>query len=283
MTEFHTEYQCVFGDEASIRTIIKRRISHMNPPMHKTVCEEEMWNAQLDNNEVIIEYITDAQSNKVKKLKPIFISSEPDREHTPHVDSYDNLPLVPEENFTREMERMIDSYSESISSDDDPSNERTITADSNSSVAAVFKETPCGWEADLNRIEATVHQIATGCQSVEEGYLALASHMSQVVSYELSQVVAEIPPPPMDVPLPIRKALLIDGESKAVSHLIHGEYELTNTSWSKLQKKYQVSRDKVYTAIKGKRRPRGSQYQQKKKIKKLANLKLQYLLPLKNL
>ena len=72
----------------------------------------------------------------------------------------------------------------------------------------------------------------------------------------------------MDVPLPIRKGLLIGGESKAVSHLIHWEYELTNTSWSKLQKKDPVSRDKVYTAIKGKRRPRGSQYWQKKKIKK---------------
>ena len=69
MTKFHTEYQCIFGEGASIRTIMKRRISHMNPPMPKTVCEEEMLNAQLDNNEVIIEYITDAQGNKVKKIK----------------------------------------------------------------------------------------------------------------------------------------------------------------------------------------------------------------------
>ena len=38
----------------------------MNPPMPKAVCEEEMQNAQLNNNEVIIEYITDAQGNKVK-------------------------------------------------------------------------------------------------------------------------------------------------------------------------------------------------------------------------
>ena len=81
MTEFHKEYQCVFGEGASIR-IMKRRISHMNPPMPKAVCEEEMQNAQLDNNEAIIEYITDTQGNKVKKLKPIFIKSEPDREHT---------------------------------------------------------------------------------------------------------------------------------------------------------------------------------------------------------
>ena len=62
----------------------------------------------------------------------------------------------------------------------------------------------------------------------------------------------------MDVPLPIRKALLIDGESKVVRDLIHGEYESTNTSWSKLQKKYHVSRDKAYTTIKGKRIPEGS-------------------------
>ena len=32
MTEFHKEYQRVFGDKASLCTIIKRRITHMNPP-----------------------------------------------------------------------------------------------------------------------------------------------------------------------------------------------------------------------------------------------------------
>ena len=34
MTEFHTEYQRVFGKKASLRTIIKKRITHMNPPCH---------------------------------------------------------------------------------------------------------------------------------------------------------------------------------------------------------------------------------------------------------
>ena len=41
----------------------------MNPPMPKSVCEEEMQSAYLDTNEVIIEYITDAHGNKIKKLK----------------------------------------------------------------------------------------------------------------------------------------------------------------------------------------------------------------------
>ena len=66
MTEFHKEYQCVFGKQASLCTIMKYRISHMNPPIPKSMCEEEMQNANLDTNKVIIECITDAQGNKIK-------------------------------------------------------------------------------------------------------------------------------------------------------------------------------------------------------------------------
>ena len=120
----------------------------------------------------------------------------------------------------------MDSYGESVSSNDESSDDRTVTADSDSSATPDFEEVPCEWEVNSKGIEATLHQIAAGLQSAAEGYLALASHMSKVVPYELPQVIAQIPPPPMDVPMPIRKALLIDGESKAVNYFIHGEYEL---------------------------------------------------------
>ena len=69
----------------------------------------------------------------------------------------------------------------------------------------------------------------------------------------------------MDVPMPIRKALAIHGESKTIHYLLHSEYELNNTSWSKLQHKYNVSRNTVNTALTGERRLRGSQYQQRRK------------------
>ena len=268
MIEFHTEYQHVFGERASIRTIMKRRICNINPPMPKIVCEEEMQDAKLDNDEVIIEYITDAQGNRIKKLKPVFIKSKPDRNHILHVNSDDNLPDVPEENFTMERERTVDSYSKSIASDDEPSDERTMTADGDSSEAAVFEETIIGWDVDPKGIEATLHQIATGLKNATDGYLALASHIACVAPYELPQVIAQILPPPMDVPIPIRRALSIDGESKTVSYLICGAYELADMSWSKLQEKYHVSRDKVYSAMKGKKKPGGSQYQQKSKKKR---------------
>ena len=62
-------------------------------------------------------------------------------------------------------------------------------------------------------------------------------------------------PPPIDVPMAIRKALTIDGKSKTIHHVIRGDYELNNLSWNQLQHKYKVSHDTVYTALKGKRRP----------------------------
>ena len=253
MTEFHDEDQQVFCEKPYICTIMKRRISHMNPPILKSVCEEEMQNANLDTNEVIIEYITDIHGNKVKKLKPLLIKSEPDREYVHHVHSDANLPAVPEDNFVQKTEVTVDSYSETISSNVS-SDDRTLTADSDSSVASSFEEMPCKWERDSKGIEATLHQIASGLQNATEGYLTLASHISGIAPYELPQVIVQIPPPPMDVSMPVWKAIMVDGENKVVNYLLHGEYELNKTSWSTLQKKYNVSKSKGYAALKGKRR-----------------------------
>ena len=134
---------------------MKRRILHMNPPMPDSVCQEEMQNANVDANEVIIEYIMDAQGNKVKKLKPLLIKAEPDREYVQHIHSDDNLPNVPEDNFIQKREVTIDSYSETISSDSS-SDDSTVTADSGRS-ASSFEETSCTWETDSKGIEATLH------------------------------------------------------------------------------------------------------------------------------
>ena len=156
MTEFLEEYQQIFGEKASICTIKKRRISCMNPPIPTSVCEEEMQSTNMDANEVIIEYILDAQGNKVKRLKPLLIKSEPDREYVQHIHSDDNLPVVPEENFLQKREVTVDSYSEIISSNLS-SDDSTITADSDSSAASSFEEIPCKVNMDTKGIEATLH------------------------------------------------------------------------------------------------------------------------------
>ena len=86
----------------------------------------------MQGNDIIIEYITDAQRRKVKKLKPLFIKSEPDREYTQHIHSDDNLPNVPEDNLMQKREVTVDSYSKTISSDSS-SEDRTITAETEDS------------------------------------------------------------------------------------------------------------------------------------------------------
>ena len=188
MVEFHEEYQHVFGEKASIHTIMKNRITHMNPPMPDSVCKEEMQGATTEND-VIIEYVTDAQGRKVKKLKPLLIKSEPDREYTQHIYSDDNLPNIPDDNFMQKREVTVDSYSETISSDSS-SDDRTITAETENSSTNMednIEDNPYIKEANAMDIEASLHQIASGLQNTAEGYMSLATHISKLNLYELPQ------------------------------------------------------------------------------------------------
>ena len=180
-----------------------------------------------------------------------------------------NYPPCQKRILIKGQEITIDSYSESISSDDEISDDRTITVESDSSEAQEFEdiETPYQVEMKATDIEATLNQIASGLQSAANGYLALASHLPNLSPYELPQTIAQILPPPINVPMPIRKALATDGEYKTIHYLICSDYELNNMSWNQLQQKYKVSHDTVYTALKGKRRLGGLQYRQEKKLK----------------
>ena len=119
-------------------------------------------------------------------------------------------------------------------------------------------------ENNVTEIESALHQIASSLQSAAGAYMTLASCIHKLEPYEIPQIVAQIPPLAINVPMPIGKALSVDDEDKIVNHLIHGEYELTKTSWSKFQKKYSVTRGRIYSALKGKRMPGGSQYRQLK-------------------
>ena len=159
----------------------------MNPPMPVSVCKEEMQNATVEND-VIIEYITDAQGRKVKKLKPLLIKTEPHREYIQHIHSDDNLPDVPEDKFVQKREVTDESYSETISSDSS-SDDSTITADHEDS-ASSMEDKSCVWETDSTEIEASLHQIASGLQNAAQGYMTLASHISKLNPYELPQVIA---------------------------------------------------------------------------------------------
>ena len=110
----------------------------------------------------------------------------------------------------------VNSYSETISSDSS-SDDRTITAETEDSISSIednIEDNSCIKETNATEIEASLHRIASGLQSAAEGYMSLASHITKLNPYELPQVIVQILPPPLDVPMPIRKALTIDSESK---------------------------------------------------------------------
>ena len=53
-----------------------------------------------------------------------------------HIHSDDNLPYIPEENFTQKREITVDSYSETISSESS-SNDRTLTAETENTLSSM--------------------------------------------------------------------------------------------------------------------------------------------------
>ena len=117
-------------------------------------------------------------------------------------------------------------------------------------------------ESNVTEIETALLQMVSGLQSAAGAYMTLASHIHNLETSEIPQIITQISPPPIPVPMPIRKALTIDYEKNVVNYMIHREYELTKTSWSKLQKKYNVGRGRIYSILKGKSMPGGSHYQQ---------------------
>ena len=120
-------------------------------------------------------------------------------------------------------------------------------------------------ENKVTEIESALHQIASSLQSAAGTYMTLASCIRDLEPSKILQIIPQIPSPPVNISLPMRKALAADTEDRIVNYLIHGEYELTKTSWSKLQKKYGVTRGRIYSALKGKKMPGGSQYRLRRK------------------
>ena len=47
-----------------------------------------------------------------------------------------------------------------------------------------MEDKPCVWETNSTEIEASLHLITSGLQNAAEGYLTLASHISNIAPYE---------------------------------------------------------------------------------------------------
>ena len=113
-------------------------------------------------------------------------------------------------------------------------------------------------EDNVTEIESALHQIASSLQSTAGAYMTLASCIHNLEPYKIPQVVLQVPPLPISVPVPVGEALTVDGEDGVVGHLVCGECGLTETSWSKLQRGYGVAGGGICSALEGGGMPGGS-------------------------
>ena len=64
----------------------------------------------------------------------------------------------------------------------------------------ITNERICTKDDNLSKIESALHQIATSLQHATEGYLSLAASIPKLEPYELPKTIAQMPPPPLNVP-----------------------------------------------------------------------------------
>ena len=137
------------------------------------------------------------REEKIKKLKPLLIKSEPNREHVHHIGSNDNLPSIPEESFTQKREITVNSYSETISSESS-SEDRTLTAetdDTSTSMEDHIEDNTNIKENHVTEIDSALYQIASSLQSAAGAYMTLATCIHKLEPYKIPQVFHKYPHP----------------------------------------------------------------------------------------
>ena len=224
-------------------------MGNMYESMPKEVADQEMKSA---TEEVTIIEMIDAAGNKVKKLKPIFIKSEPDKEYVQKKAPLpeDKLPPVPEHFFQREK-----CFEQDLLTDQDESNDTRSTEESTVT------------DVDPAQMEKALNSIALGLRQAAEGYDVIAKAVKQMEPYEIAGVVKQLPAPAVNVPRELQIAMKEDGPEKVVNRLLYAEHKRDNASYTSLQTKYQISRGKVEYAVKGTKRKGGSNKKQAKKMK----------------
>ena len=133
-----------------------------------------------------------------------------------------------ESNLHKKREITINSYSETISSKSS-SEDRTLTAETEETSTSIEEHISNNTsinktEDKVTEVESAWHQIASSLQSSAEAYMTLASHICDLDPYKIPQIISQIPPPPVNISVPMQKALAADTEDKVMNYLICDEY-----------------------------------------------------------
>ena len=233
----------------------------MNKPAIPTeVAKEELANVDIDEEQVQIVKMVDKDGNMVKKVKPILIKKELNREHATKIP----FERHPGEIIFMHTTPPVEYFEEATDDEDYKEEEEGNSIESNSTAAKSmldedFKTT------DPMMFDASLVKITTRLKQATEGFEELHKMLPSVPVTDIPKLKEETPLPYLT---PLSKemvqALQSVREERLVDLGLCEEYS-KGASQVSLMLKYGVTRNRLHKVITGTSRPGGSQYQQSRK------------------
>ena len=250
---------------------IFRYISDLNKPAIPTeVVKEELANVDIEEQMQIVKMI-DKNGKMIKKVKPIMIKKEFDRERAtkiPFETHHEEIVFTDTERVPLCTTPPVEYFEEVTDDEDYKDDDEVISIESDSSAAESMLDenfktiNPMMFDASLMKITAGLKQAA-------EGFKELQKMLPSVPVTDIPKLIEETPLPYLT---PMSKALVQAHQSVGEERLVdltlreeHGK----GASQVSLMLKYSATRNRLHKVITGTSRPGGSQYQQtvKKDIK----------------
>ena len=270
--EFHEHYQKTHSIAGTSSQII-HYISDLNKPaIPVEIAKEELANVDVDDEQVQIIKMVDKDGKLVKKVKPILIKKEIDREHAtviPFEKHPGEVSLTDDERVPFRTTSPVEYVEEVIDDEDYKDDDEVISTESDPSTMESMLDDDFETVNPL-MFDTSLVKITTGLKQAAEGFEELQTLLLNIPITEVPKLVEEVPLPYLT---PMSKvlvhALQSVGEERLIDLALQEEYD-KGASQVSLMIKYGITRNRLHKIITGASRPRGSQYQQTIKKEKPA-------------
>ena len=261
--EFHEHYQKMHGIAGTSSQIICYISDPNKPAIPIDIAKEELANVDVDEEQVQIVKMVDKDGKLVKKVKPILIKKELNREHAtviPFEKHPGEVGFTDDERVPFRTTSPVE-YVEEVTDDEDyKDDDEVISIESDSSTAESMLDDDFETVNPL-MFDASLVKITTGLKQAAEGFEELRTLLLNIPVTELPKLVEEVPLPYLTPMLKVLvQALQSVGEEMLINLALCKEYD-KGASQVSLMVKYGVTRNRLHK-IMGASRPGGSQYQQ---------------------
>ena len=195
--EFHEVYQRTHGI-AGTSSQIFRYISDLNKPaIPPEVAKEELANVDIDEEQVQIVKMVDKDGKMVKKVKPILIKKELDREHATKIPFERHLGEI----IFTDAERVplcttppVEYFEEATDDEDYKEDEEVISIESDSTAAESMLDEDFE-TTDPMMFDASLMKITTRLKQATEGFEELHKMLPSVPVTDIPKLIEETPLP----------------------------------------------------------------------------------------